>query len=80
MVLNSGKCHFVCLGKYTENKGYFSNNTEIQNSSGVRILGIIIDNQLKLKNHVKHLCKKTSWKIWTLSCLTNYLNDSEKRN
>ena len=33
MVLNSGKCHFVCLGNNTEKETYFFNNTEMKNSS-----------------------------------------------
>ena len=79
MVLNSGKCHFMRLGKNTENETYFFNNTEIKNSSKEKILGITIDNKLKFKSHVKNLCKKASQKIWALSRLTNYLNDSEKK-
>ena len=64
MVLNSGKCHFMCLGKNAENKTYFFNNTEMKNSNEEKILGIIIDNKLKFKSHVKNLCKKASQKIW----------------
>ena len=52
MVLNSGKCHFMCLGKNTENETYFFNNTEIKNSSEEKILGITIDNKLQFKSHV----------------------------
>ena len=78
MVLNSGKCHFMCLGKNTGNETYFVNNTEMKNSSENKILEITIDNELKFKSHVKNLCKKASQKIWALSRLTNYLNDSEK--
>ena len=33
VVLNSGKCHFMCLGKNTENETYFFNNAEMKNSS-----------------------------------------------
>ena len=55
------------------------NNTEIKNSSKERILGITIDNKLKFKCHVKNLRKKASQKIWVLSRLTNYLNDSVKK-
>ena len=79
MVLNSGKCHFMCLGKNAENETYFWNNTKMKNSNEEKILGIIIDNKLKFKSHVKNLCKKASQKIWALSRLTNYLNDSEKK-
>ena len=63
MVLNSGKCHFMCLGKNTENETYFFNNTEVKNSSKEKILGITIDNKLKFRSHVKNLCKKASLKI-----------------
>ena len=38
MVLNSGKCHFMCLGKNIENGTYFFNNTEMKNSSEEKIL------------------------------------------
>ena len=57
---------------------YFFNNTEMKNSSEKKILAITIDNKLKFKSHVKNLCKKVSQKIWALSTLTNYSNDSEK--
>ena len=63
----------MCLGKNTESETYFFNNTEIKNSNEEKILGIIIDNKLKFKSHVKNLCKKASQKIWALSRLTNYL-------
>ena len=38
MVLSSGKCHFMCLGKNTENETYFFYNTEMKNSSEEKIL------------------------------------------
>ena len=79
LVLNSGKCYFMCLGKNTENETYFFNNTKMKKSSEEKILGITIDNKLKFKNRVKNFCKKVSQKIWALSRLTNYLNHSEKK-
>ena len=69
----------MCLGRNTENETYFLNNTEIKNSSEEKILGITTDNKLKFKSHVKNLCTKASQKIWALSRLTNYLNDSKKK-
>ena len=39
-----------------------------------KILGVIINNKLRFKSHVKNLCKKSSQKIWALSSLINYLN------
>ena len=49
MVLNSGKCHFMYLGKNTENEKYFFNNTEIKNNSKEKILVINIDKKLMFK-------------------------------
>ena len=71
--------HCICLSKITENETHFFNNTEIKNGSEEKILEITIDNKLKFKSHVKNLCKKASQKIWALSRLTNYLNDSVKK-
>ena len=78
MVLNSGKCHFMCLGQNTVNETFVYDNIEMK-SEEEKILGVIIDSKLKFKSHVKNLCKKASQKIWTLSHLITYLNDSNKK-
>ena len=49
------------------------------NSKEEQTSGVIIDNKLKFKSHVKNLCKKAFQKTWALSRLINYLNDSEKK-
>ena len=67
MVLNSGKCHFMCLGQNIVNETFFCDNIEMKNSKKEKILGVIIDNKLRFKRHVKNLCKRTSQKIWALS-------------
>ena len=51
----------------------------MKNSKEEKILGVIIDNKLRFKSQVKNLCKRASQKIWALSCLINYLNDSKKK-
>ena len=67
MVLNADKCHYMCLGKATENvKFSFDGNTCV-NSKEEKVLGIIIDNDLLFYSHVKKVCKdfpKTSSVIW----------------
>ena len=79
MVLNSGKCHFMCLGQNTVNETFVYDNIEMKNSKEEKILGVIIDNKLRFKSHVKNLCKKASQKIWALSSLINCLNESKKK-
>ena len=56
MVLNSGKCHFMCLGQNTVNETFVYDNIEMKNSKEEKILGVIIDNKLRFKSHVKSLC------------------------
>ena len=79
MVLNSGKCYFMCLVQNTVNEIFVYDNIEMKNSKEEKILGVIIDSKLGLRSHVKHLSKKASQIIWALSCLINYLYDSEKK-
>ena len=47
MVLNSGKCHFMCLRQNTVNEIFVYDNTEMENSKVEKILGVIINNKLK---------------------------------
>ena len=78
MVLNAGKCHFMCLGKNTENETFSFKDTITNSSKEETILGVIIDNRLTFSSHIRELCKKASQKISALSRISSQLNDSEK--
>ena len=41
----------------------------MRNSEKQKILGVIIDNKLTFKSHVKNLCKKDSQRVWALARL-----------
>ena len=58
MVLNSGKCHFMCLRQNTVNEIFVCDDTEMKNSKEEKILRVTIDNKLRFKSHVKNLSKK----------------------
>ena len=45
MVLDSEKCHFMCLRQNTVNETFVYDNTEMKNSKEEKILGVIIDNK-----------------------------------
>ena len=62
MVLNIGKCHFMCLGKNTENETFIFKDTIMNNSKEEKILGVTIDNRLTFRSHITELCKKASQK------------------
>ena len=72
LVLNPGKCHFMCLENNTENETFLFFNILMENSKEQIILGVTIDNKLNFKSHISELCKKPSQKISAL-CLVIYI-------
>ena len=60
MVLNADKCHFMCLGKNTENETFIFNNFIFDNSNEEKIIGIIVNNNLTCKSHIKILRRNVS--------------------
>ena len=58
MVLNAGKCHFMCLVNNTENGTFLFHNILTENSKEQKIIGVIIDNELNFKSHISELCEK----------------------
>ena len=57
LVLNAGECHFMYLGKNTENETFIFEDI-MNNSKGEKILGVTIDNRLTFSSHIRELCKK----------------------
>ena len=58
-----GKCHFMCVGKNTENETSTLKDSIKNNSKEEKILGVIIENRLTFNSHIRELCKKTLQKI-----------------
>ena len=82
MILNAGKCHFMCLAKDTRNETFIFKGLVMKNSEEQKMLRVTrleLDNKLTFKSHSKNLCKKASQKIGALSSLSNHLNDSQKK-
>ena len=70
MVLNAGRCYFMCLGNNTENETFLFHNILLENSKDQKILGVIIDNKLDFKSHIIELCKRLLRKLqFCLDCL-----------
>ena len=78
MVLNAGKCHFMCFGKKTDNETFIFKDTIMNDNKEEKILAVIIDNRLTFSSHIRELCKKASQKVSALPRISNQLNDSEK--
>ena len=52
VVLNAGKCHFMCLKNNTENETFLFHDILMKNSKEQKIVGVIIDNKLHFKSHI----------------------------
>ena len=55
MVLNAGKCHYVCLRRIAESAALYFNDQIYANFKEEAILDIIIDNKLSFYSHMKGL-------------------------
>ena len=71
MKANHDKCHLL-LSKQEEANIQIANTT-ITCSQSEKILGIILDNPLKIDKHVENICQKTSRKLNALARVTNYM-------
>ena len=61
MILNADKCHFMYLGKDTENENFIFNSLIFNNSNEEKR-----SNKLTFKNYITNLCKKAAQKIGAL--------------
>ena len=69
MALNAVKCRFLSVGFDEPFPDFFFNDSTIENDTEEKILGIVIDNNLNVKAHLKNLCKKANQKLSALSRL-----------
>ena len=78
MVLNSKKCHFMCIGKDGEMKHLLLKMYVIKAARKKLLLGITIDNKLSFDSHIRKMCKKSGQKLNALSRITTFLNKDQK--
>ena len=62
MVLDSKKCHFMCIGKDGENETFTFKDVCYKSSNEEVILGITIDNKLDFHSHMRKMCQKPGQK------------------
>ena len=79
MILNPGKCYFMCIGKnvsYSESLNL--NHLNFKNWNEVKILGITIDRNLNFKGHIKNICTKAGQKLSALLRISLHINTDKK--
>ena len=79
-VIDPGKFQFMVLGA-NKNDSFNLNvaGTVIPSTSEVKLLGIMIDNELKFKKHINELCRKASYKLHALQRIRRYLSVDKAR-
>ena len=71
---NPGKFQFMVLGNKDQRSFKIHiNKVKIKNSNEVTLLGIKTDKNLTFKKHISELCRRASYKIYTLRRIRKYL-------
>ena len=55
MVLNAKKYHHMCFGTSSEDDDFILDEIKLTNSSEEKVLGVIIDNELKFDPNIRSM-------------------------
>ena len=83
MLLNRDKCQFMLIGSSRNLRDHTENitidgNTIIEGKMG-KLLGITFDNQLTMNEHIKHICKQASNKLYALARISHFLSEQKRK-
>ena len=81
MILNSGKFHFMSIGKDTRDEDvFYYENLTLKNDNEEDILGVTIDRKLTFYRHIKKMCRKADQKLSVLLRLSPYLDTNKRKS
>ena len=78
MILKPVNCHYMLLGGHAQIDYISLNGIEIESSRNETLLGVILDDDLKLDAHIKSLRRKAAQKLSALSRINTYLSNDQK--
>ena len=79
MVLNAKKWHYMCFEVGSENDDFIFVGIKLLNSCMEKILGVIIDHELKFNAHIRSMCKKVAQKLGVLNIISSLLDPEKKK-
>ena len=79
MVLNPDKCHLLTIGFNKPFPDFSFENTIIKKVTKEKTLGIVIDNRLNFKSHMKKICEKTNQKLSALAKISKLAAPSHRK-
>ena len=77
MKANPDKCHLLLISDEKCNAS--AGNHLIENSKQQKLLGVLLDNNLKFEKHVNNLCTKASQKLSALCRVSCFMSTGQKR-
>ena len=80
MKLNSDKCHLLISGHHYEEMFINIGNNRIWESKNVELLGITIDKDLKIDQHVNKICSKVNRKLNVPCRMRSFLSAGKENN
>ena len=80
MILNTEKCHYICMGKDVDENETLQilGQQKMINCKEVEILGIKIDRKLSFHQHIKSMSKKPGQKLSSFLRISPYLKNDLK--
>ena len=79
MILNLGKCHFMCIGKNVSDSELLNpDDLNLKNCKDVEVLDITIDRNLNFMGHIKNICRKAGQKLSALLRISSHINTDKK--
>ena len=69
----------MCFGIGSENDDLIFDGIKLPNSCEEKILGVIIDTELKFDPHIRSMCKKAAKKLGVLNRISSLLETEKKK-
>ena len=74
MKLNEDKCHLLTFGKESVSIGIGSST--VTTCVEEKLLGVVLDSKLTFEQHVSNQCQKVSDKLYALSRISHYMDQT----
>ena len=79
IVLNAKKCCHTCFAIGSEDDDFIFDGTKLPNSCEKKIIGVIIDNELKFDLHIRSISDKAAQKLGVLNRISSLLDPEKKK-
>ena len=83
MLLNETKCHFMVVEPSGVSRNEVAKikiqNKIIKESKNVKLLGITLDNNILMNDHINNICKQAGNKLYALARISTFLNEQKRK-